>query len=150
MVREEMSKIDFQDGICGGHLGFSISSFSYFVSHKRPNAHHQVLIQLDYRGDVQNMNSQHFCMGKQIWPCRKKVKRLWRKTILAILVDLLSPRICAKIRPQGLFGSGEKIFKGFYHIWAWWPSWSMDCDYFSNLSFPQPKEVPHEIWATLA
>ena len=25
-----------------------------------PNAHHQVSIQLDYRGDVQNMNSQHF------------------------------------------------------------------------------------------
>ena len=55
-----MSKIDFQSGGCGGHLGFSIGSFSYFVSHKRPNAHHQVLIQLDYRGDVQNMNSQHF------------------------------------------------------------------------------------------
>ena len=55
-----MLKIDFQDGGCGGHLGFSISSFSYFVSHKRPNAHHQVSIQMDYRGDVQNMNSQHF------------------------------------------------------------------------------------------
>ena len=25
-----------------------------------PDAHHQVSIQLDYRGDVQNMNSQHF------------------------------------------------------------------------------------------
>ena len=71
-----MSKIDFQDGGCGGHLGFSIGSFSYFVSHKHPNAHHQVLIQLDYRGDVQNMISQHFshinvqgpykCIGKQI------------------------------------------------------------------------------------
>ena len=47
-----MSKIDFQDGGSGG-------SFSYFVSHRRPNAHHQVSIQLDYR-DVQNMNSQHF------------------------------------------------------------------------------------------
>ena len=55
-----MSKIDFQDGGCGGCLGFSIGSFSYFVSHKRPYAHHQVSIQLDYRGDVQNMNSQHF------------------------------------------------------------------------------------------
>ena len=41
-------------------LDFSISSFTYFVSHKRANAHHQVLIQLDYRGEVQNMNSQHF------------------------------------------------------------------------------------------
>ena len=55
-----MSKIDFQDGRCGSHLEFSIGSFCYFVSHKYPNAHHQVLIQLDYRGDVQNMNSQHF------------------------------------------------------------------------------------------
>ena len=30
----KFSKIDFQGGDCGGHLGFSISSFSYFVSHK--------------------------------------------------------------------------------------------------------------------
>ena len=59
-VWEETSKIDFQDGGCGGHLGFSIGSFSYFVSTRRPNAHHQVSIRLDYRGDVQNMNSQHF------------------------------------------------------------------------------------------
>ena len=77
-VWEEMSKIDFQDGGCDGHLGFSIGSFSYFVSTRCPNAHHQVSVQLDYRGDVQNMNSQHFsyinihvygpykCMGKQI------------------------------------------------------------------------------------
>ena len=36
-----MSKTDFQDGGCGGHLGFANSSFSYFVSHKRPNAHHR-------------------------------------------------------------------------------------------------------------
>ena len=75
-VWEEMSKIDFQDGCCGGQLAFSIGSFSYFVSTRRPNAHHQVSIQLNYRGDVQNMNSQHFShinlygpykyMGKQI------------------------------------------------------------------------------------
>ena len=30
------------------------------ILYKRPNAYHQVLIQLDYGGDVQNMNSQHF------------------------------------------------------------------------------------------
>ena len=78
-----------------------------------------VSVQLDYR-DVQNMNSQHFspiniygpykCMGKQIWPCRKKIKCQHRTIILAILVDLLSPIICAKIRAQGLFGSGEEDF----------------------------------------
>ena len=38
-IWEEMSKIDFQDGSYGGHLGFSIGSF---VSTKRPNSHHQV------------------------------------------------------------------------------------------------------------
>ena len=58
--------------------------------------------------------------------------------------------ICAKIQPQGILGSGKEYFKGFYHIWTWQPSWSMDRDYFSNLSFPQPKEAPHEICATLA
>ena len=78
-----MSKTDFQDGGCGGHLGFSIASFSYFVSHKHPNAHHQGLIQLDYRGDVQNMNSQHFshinvlgpykCMGSKLDLAVKKL-----------------------------------------------------------------------------
>ena len=52
----KMSKIHFQDGGC---LGFSIGSFSYFVSARHPNVHHKVLIQLDNR-DVQNMNSQHF------------------------------------------------------------------------------------------
>ena len=69
--------------------------------------------------------------------------------ILTILVDLLSPVMCAKIRPQGLFGSGEDL-KGFYHIWAWQPSWSMDHGQFSNLSFPCPNEAPHEILATLS
>ena len=56
----------------------------------------------------------------------------------------------AKIQLQGILGSGEKIFKGFYHIWAWWPPWSVNCDHFSNLSFPQPKEAPYEICAKLA
>ena len=51
----------------------------------------------------------------------------------------------AKIQPQGILRSGEEIFKGFYHIWAWRPSWSMDRDHFSNFSFPQPKEAPYEI-----
>ena len=44
----------------------------------------------------------------------------------------------------------RRFFKGFYHIWAWQPSWSMDHDHFSNLSFPCPKEASNEIWATLA
>ena len=44
----------------------------------------------------------------------------------------------------------KRFFKGFYHIWAWRPPWSMYCDHFSNLSFPQPNEAPYEICAKLA
>ena len=40
----------------------------------------------------------------------KKVKCQHRTIILAILVDLLSPIIYAKIRTQGLFGYGEEDF----------------------------------------
>ena len=35
-------------------------------------------------------------IGKQTWPCRKKV--------------LSSPKICAKIQPKGILGSGEEDF----------------------------------------
>ena len=72
-----MSKIDFQDGGCGAWPSdFSIGSFSYFVSHKRANAHHQVSIQLDYRGDVQNMNSQYFLPYKCIGPIQMHGKQI--------------------------------------------------------------------------
>ena len=38
------------------------------------------------------------------------------------------------------------FLKGFYHIWAWRPSWSCDLDHLYKLSFPLPKEAPHKIW----
>ena len=44
----------------------------------------------------------------------------------------------------------KKFFTGFYHIWAWQPSWSMDSNHFSNLSFPCPRVAPNKIWASLA
>ena len=40
----------------------------------------------------------------------------------------------------------EKIFEGFYHIWAWRPSWSCDLDHLYKRWFPLPKEAPHKIW----
>ena len=55
-----MSKIDFLDGGCGGHLGFSIGLYSYFCLISTLYTHHQVSIQLDYREDVQNMTSTFF------------------------------------------------------------------------------------------
>ena len=50
------------------------------------------------------------CIGKQTWPCRKKVKRQRTTILLAVLVDLPSPMIPAKVQPQGILGSGEKDF----------------------------------------
>ena len=38
----------------------------------------------------------------------------------------------------------KKIFRSFYHIWAWRPSWSCDLDHLYKLSFPLPKEAPHK------
>ena len=33
----------------------------------------------------------------------------------------------------------------FYHIWAWWPSWSCDLDAVNKLSFPLTIEATHKI-----
>ena len=44
----------------------------------------------------------------------------------------------------------KKIFKGFYHIWAWRPSCSCDPDPMNKLSFPHPIEAPYQIWLRLA
>ena len=87
------------------------------------------------------------CILKQNWPCRKKVQCEHTTILLAALVDLWPPMICAKIQPQGILGSGEE---GFYHIWEWWPFWSTDRDNFSNLLFSHPKVAPCEIWTKLA
>ena len=47
------------------------------------------------------------CIGKQTWPCRKKVKRQCTIIILATLVDPSFPMIYAKIQPQSILNSGE-------------------------------------------
>ena len=51
--------------------------------------------------------------GSKLDLALKKAKSLHRTIILAILVDLPSPMICAKIRPQGLFSSGEDFIYMF-------------------------------------
>ena len=33
----------------------------------------------------------------------------------------------------------------FYHIWAWWPSWSCDLDFAIKLSSTLPMDAPHKI-----
>ena len=62
----------------------------------------------------------------------------WTATILAIVHFPAPGRLQMKFE------------QCFYHIWAWWPSWSTDRDHFSNLLFPQPMKAPYEFWAKLA
>ena len=40
--------------------------------------------------------------------------------------------------------------KGFYHIWAWRPSWSCDLDFLYTHWFPLPIYVSYKIWLWLA
>ena len=61
------------------------------------------------------------------------------------LVGPTSPMLHTKSQGHGPSGSEKKIFKGFYHIWAWQPSWSWDQNHLNKLLFPQPKESPYEI-----
>ena len=61
-----MSKIDFQNGGCGGNLGFSTDSVLAILSTRHLNAPHQVSIQMDYRGGPKYEFSTFFpykCIG---------------------------------------------------------------------------------------
>ena len=62
-----------------------------------------------------NVWGSYKCIGKRTWPYCKKVKCQHKTILLAILVDLPSPMICAKIQPQGILGSGEEDFERFLY-----------------------------------
>ena len=53
-------------------------------------------------------------------------------------------------RSLALWFLRKRFFKGFYHTWAWWPSWSCDPHPANKLLFPRTMEAPHEIWLWLA
>ena len=46
-----------------------------------------------------------------------------------------------KFRENRPASSGNRFLKGFYHIWAWRPSWSCDPDGTNKISFPLPKRL---------
>ena len=50
-----------------------------------------------------------------------------------------------KFREKPLPVLEKKIFSGFYHIWAWRPSWSCDVDFAIKLSLSLPMDAPHKI-----
>ena len=57
--------------------------------------------------------SPYKCIGKQTWPCRKKVKCQYTTFILAILVDLPSPMTYAKIQPKAFSVLERRFLKVF-------------------------------------
>ena len=44
----------------------------------------------------------------------------------------------------------RRYLKGFYHIWAWRPSWSCALDYLYIHWFPHPIDASQKIWHQLA
>ena len=46
----------------------------------------------------------------------------------------------AEFQDHRTSGSGEDFY-GFYHIWAWRPSWSCDLDHLYKLYFPFPRRL---------
>ena len=65
-------------------------------------------------------------IGDHIWPCRKIG---WGQSRGIILTNL---ELAAAYQVSWLSLSisvPEKILKGFYHIWAWGPSWSCDINH---------------------
>ena len=41
---------------------------------------------------------------------------------------------------------GKKSFKGFYHIWAWWPYWSCDLDSIKTFLFLSTLRATYETY----
>ena len=56
----------------------------------------------------------------------------------------------AKFQNHRPSGSGKEDFNGFCYLQPWQPSWSCDLDHLYKLSFPLPKDAPHEVWLSLA
>ena len=71
-------------------------------------------------------------------------------TILAIFMGRCPICFLQNISLIRLVVLEKKIFEGFYHIWAWRPSWISDQNHFSYFSFPQYLDATYEIWLHLA
>ena len=54
-----------------------------------------------------------------------------------------------KLQGHQSTGSGVEDFKGFYHIWVWWPYWSGDLYGLNIFSFHQPEVALNGIWLQL-
>ena len=70
----------------------------------------------------------------QIWPCCKIGQGQPKVIIWTNLVVLEYLNQCCRqsFKATGLLVPDKKIFKCFYHIWAWRPSWSCDINHLNS------------------
>ena len=101
---------------------------------KRPMGHNSLTC--IFANAMQQSSSIATATGTQIWPYHKKVKGHPSLIILTNLVDLESPMLYTKIQPQSFLELEKKIFKCFYHIWAWQPSCSMIQNHLNSVNIP--------------
>ena len=46
------------------------------------------------------------------------------------LINILSMDASRQVSLKSIYWfQRRRYLKGFYHVWAWWPSWSCDLDY---------------------
>ena len=76
------------------------------------------------------------CTDDQIVLAVKIGQRQPRVIIYINIVELESLMLHAKFQYHRTSGSGTEDFEGFYHTWAWRPSWSCDLKYLHKLWFP--------------
>ena len=82
-------------------------------------------------------NEAHTLVQKQVCQCQPRV------IIYKNCVEFEFIILHAKFHDHRTNSSVEKDFNDFYHIRAWRPC---DLNHLYKLSFPLPKEAPHEIW----
>ena len=80
---------------------------------------------LGYNQRTNGPVNAHLIYGPTVSTKTSKIGQGQPRVIIYInFVELESPMLRAKIQDHRTSGSEKKILKSFYHIWAWWPSWS--------------------------
>ena len=89
----------------------------------------------------------HKSLCYQLWPCCKIDQDQPRVIIWTNYDGLESKMLHTKFRGNRSTASGEEaFFKGFYHIWAWRPSWSCDQHHVIKFSFSCTWKLTNKIW----
>ena len=88
------------------------------------------------------------CRGMSIWPFIKGQS----STKDHHLNNFGRPRVIGAIYQVSRFHVSwfwrRRFSKGFYHIWAWRPSWSCDPDFMNKIIYPYPVDAPNAFFST--